>query len=123
MTTKTQPIGAQSDLRNSSPAPGSKSSAGADNGDIAEITKLQDRVKKLESQLAHHLTASNREKQSLLKLVIGMAQGGYRFDPKPARSRTTKEITDDLKNAGVPLDEDTIRKFLRQASELLPADD
>jgi len=61
-----------------------------------------------------------RERESLLKLIIGMAVAGYRYDPNAPRSPTTAEIAGDLERLGVGLDPDTIRKWLRQASELLP---
>lgn len=63
---------------------------------------------------------SEREKNSLLKLVIGMAVGGYGFAPTSGRTKTTTDITADLERAGVPLDPDTVRKWLRAAAELLP---
>jgi len=62
-----------------------------------------------------------KESESLLKLVIGMAVGGYRYDPKMQRNATTKDIADDLEEAGVALDRDTILKWLREAGELLPS--
>lgn len=61
-----------------------------------------------------------RERDSLLKLVIGMAVAAYAYDPKAARSDRPPEIAGDLERAGVPLDVDTVRKWLREAAELLP---
>jgi hypothetical protein len=61
-----------------------------------------------------------RERDSLLKLIIGMAVAGYVYDPKVTRSDKPAEIADDLARAGVPLDVDTVRKWLREAAELLP---
>jgi hypothetical protein len=49
-----------------------------------------------------------------------MAVAGYAYDPKAARSDKTTEIAGDLERAGVPLDVDTVRKWLREAAELLP---
>ena len=40
-----------------------------------------------------------------------------------ARSETPGEITDNLARAGIPLDIDTVRKWLREAAVLLPLDD
>jgi hypothetical protein len=37
-----------------------------------------------------------------------------------SRSNAPKEIADDLARAGVPLDVDTVRKWLVAAAELLP---
>lgn len=72
------------------------------------------------SQLSHEVTALKRNQESLLKLVAGMAVGGYRFDPKAVRSKTANEITDDLLRLGISLDQDTVLKWLRLAAELLP---
>lgn len=61
-----------------------------------------------------------KERDSLLKLVIGMAVEGYKFDPGAGRSDVPGEITQDLERAGVPLDSDTVRKWLKEGAELLP---
>lgn len=65
---------------------------------------------------------SQRERTSLLKLVIGMAIRGYGFDPKSSRSGTAAEIAGDLHTSGLSLDADTVRKYLNEAKELLPGD-
>jgi hypothetical protein len=64
-----------------------------------------------------------KERESLLKLIIGMAMKGYGHDPKASRSSTAKEIASDLALADIPLDEDTVRKYLNEARELLPGDE
>ncbi len=61
-----------------------------------------------------------RERESLLKLVIGMAVRGYRYDPKASRSDAVSEIAGDLDEVGVRLDPDTVRKYLHEARDLLP---
>jgi hypothetical protein len=55
-----------------------------------------------------------RERDSLLKLIIGMAMGGYGYDPSAGRSEQPAQIATDLATAGVPLDVDTVRKWLKQ---------
>jgi hypothetical protein len=64
---------------------------------------------------------STREKDSLLRLVIGMAVKGYAYDPQLKRSERIVEIASDLEKTGVPLDADTVRKWLKAGAELLPA--
>jgi hypothetical protein len=64
-----------------------------------------------------------REQESLLKMVIGMAIGGYSWNPRAARNSATTDIADDLARAGVPLDADTVRKWLKKGAELLPGED
>ncbi|HMQ94296.1 MAG TPA: hypothetical protein PKA33_20270 [Amaricoccus sp.] len=61
-----------------------------------------------------------RERESLLKLVTGMAIKGYGWDPGAGRSGTVGEIAGDLAHLGISLDPDTIRKWLRAGAELLP---
>ena len=65
-------------------------------------------------------TLGAKERESLLKLVIGMAVRGYKFDPGQARNQA--EICDDILLLGLSIDEDTVRKYLKQASQLLDGD-
>lgn len=62
-------------------------------------------------------TLSTREKRTLLKLVIGMAIGGYTYNPEAARSSASTEIASDLAEHGISLDDDTVRKWLKEAAE------
>ena len=59
-----------------------------------------------------------RERDTLLKLIAGMALAGYGYDPKAAKSPTVKEIWDDLALRGILLDQDTIRSKLKEAARL-----
>ena len=61
-----------------------------------------------------------RERENLLRTIIGMAIGGYGYDPNAGRTTTVKDISDDLRAVGLTLGEDTIRKYLNEAKELLP---
>lgn len=63
---------------------------------------------------------STKERQTALKLIIGMASAGYKYDPSAQRSDKIPEITEDLENLGIPLHSDTVRKWLQEAAELLP---
>lgn len=58
-----------------------------------------------------------RERDSLLKLVLGLAIGGYSYDPKAKRNDVMKDIEKDLKDHGLVLSDDTIRKFLDEARQ------
>jgi hypothetical protein len=94
------------------------------------IDSLSRRLEELDQELHKvRLAASSTSKQlggkerdSLLKLVIGMAIRGYGYDPKAGRSPTAKDIAGDLALVGLPLDEDTVRKYLFEAKELLPGE-
>lgn len=63
---------------------------------------------------------TTRERSSLLKLVIGMAVIGYKYDPERDRNEAIKEIADDLDSLGIGMDVKTIRKWLREGAEILP---
>lgn len=61
------------------------------------------------------------ERDSLLKLVIGMAVKGYSYDPNAKKNSAVTEIATDLEKLGLSLSDDTIRKFLKEGAEQLPA--
>lgn len=61
-----------------------------------------------------------KERETLLRMIIGMATDGYGFNPKLPRSPIPKEIADLLTAKGLPLDPDTVRKWLKEAADLLP---
>lgn len=96
----------------------------------AAIECLRDRIGELEAELASikapqpgassEKSLGARERESLLKLVIGMAVRGYGYDRTASKSSQTTEIASDLELSGVSLDVDTVRKWLRMAAELLP---
>jgi hypothetical protein len=65
---------------------------------------------------------ATRERNTLLKLVIGMAVKGYTHDPVAKKSTAPKEIADDLAELGISIDPDTVRKYLKEAANtVLPA--
>jgi hypothetical protein len=61
-----------------------------------------------------------RERETALKLIIGMAVHGLGYDPKAAKSPIPREVAEKLDTLGLSLDPDTVRKWLRDAAELLP---
>ena len=93
-----------------------------------KIQQLLDQIKELETQFATareqapslEKPLSTRERDSLLKLVIGMAVGGYGYVPTANRSEQPAMIEADLARLGLSLDVDTIRKWLKRGAELLP---
>ena len=64
-------------------------------------------------------SAKTRTDISLMKMVIGMAIKGYRYNPDDKRSDVPQEIANDLHVCGVPLDVDTVRKWLHESAQLL----
>lgn len=90
-----------------------------------ECARLRGELEALKSQRAIPAEAkplSTRERDSLLKLVIGMAVQGYKFQPRAARSQVPSEIAGDLEQLGIGLDVDTVQKYLKEGAELLPPD-
>lgn len=63
-----------------------------------------------------------KEKDSLLKIVLGLVLTNYEYKPHASRNSTSREIVDDLLLHGISVDEDTVRKWLSEAKELLPND-
>ncbi|TXH49242.1 MAG: hypothetical protein E6Q93_25410 [Burkholderiaceae bacterium] len=61
-------------------------------------------------------SVGTRERDTLLKLVIGMAIGGYGYEPEAARSKTPGEIVADLAKRGIAVSDDTVRKYLKEAA-------
>jgi hypothetical protein len=71
---------------------------------------------------AEEKSLSTKERETLLKIVIGMARDSYKYDPKLNRSSVPQEIADDLAKHSIFLDVDTVRKWLKQAAEFLPGE-
>jgi len=61
-----------------------------------------------------------RERESLLKIIIGLAMEELGYDPAQARSPIPGEISGILQRRGMNLSDDTVRKYLQEARELLP---
>lgn len=59
------------------------------------------------------------EKKSLLKLIAAMSIKGYGFNPNKSRNLATSDIESDLDLLGLHLDQKTILKWLREATELI----
>ncbi len=61
-----------------------------------------------------------RERESVFKMLIGMAVGGYGLDPAAKRSDVVPEIVGDLERLGVAVSDETVRKYLKMSAQLLP---
>lgn len=68
-------------------------------------------------------SAHSRERNSLLKLVLGLAIKGYRFNPEQARNSATAEIRSDLEELGIRMDDATILKYLTEARNVVDVAD
>lgn len=83
---------------------------------LTEVARFESHHDKPSSpgEAGHHL--GTRERETLLKLVLGMAIEGYRFDPRAARNEAPAEIASDLAKHGMQLSDDTVRKWLKEAA-------
>jgi hypothetical protein len=86
------------------------------------IDAKNQKIKELENSKITDKPLHTKERETLLKLVIGMAVGGYRYQPWEKRNEVIPDIVNDLQLTGVSLDPDTVRKWLKIASDLLPRD-
>ena len=68
-------------------------------------------------------TAWVKERDSLKKIVIAMAVDGYGYVPGAAKSTLCKEVVDAAERLGLKKDHDTVRKWVREATELLDQDE
>lgn len=92
---------------------------------VSDLTKERDRIYEELSTVRARLDAGEkglpiRSRETLLKLVIGMAAAFYGYDPRARRSGTASEIRSELARVGIELSNDTIRTWLREAAEFLP---
>ena len=68
-----------------------------------------------------HSVTPLRERESLQSILIAFAIKPYNYSPG-MRSAVPRQISEDLERLGLPLDEDTVRKHLAKAAELLRGD-
>jgi ribosomal protein L31E len=88
-----------------------------------EVNAIKARKSELEKAIvdnAINSSVSTRERETMLKLIIGVAVEQYGFDPKKSRNDAAKQISDDLAGHGLSVSDDTVRKYLKEAAELLP---
>lgn len=90
--------------------------------DFSELGFTKTELEKFENKLNNRATKeiNTKERTTLLKIIIGMAKDGYGYEPTATRSPLPKELEGILDNLGIPVSDDTIRKWLKEASEYLP---
>ncbi|UTH72513.1 hypothetical protein [Chromobacterium sp. IIBBL 290-4] len=60
------------------------------------------------------------ERDSLFKIVIGWAISIYSYDPSAKRNPHLSAMREDIERAGLSIDDETLRKWLREAASILP---
>ena len=90
--------------------------------DIALLISAED-VARLSKKETVKTTSTETERQTMLKLIIGMAMDGYSYEPKKPRSDLTgnsnNSLSAKLALKGISISDDTIRKYFNEAKELL----
>lgn len=84
----------------------------------SELKTLQERKQAAENRGDTGTTAEAvtvKERNAMLKLIIGFAMGGYGYDPDAPKNRLAGAMRADMEKHGVPLDDETIKKYLTEA--------
>ena len=87
-----------------------------------ELEASRQRIADLEKVIVDtslNQSGTTRQRETLLRVLVGIALEQYGYDPKKARNSAPKQISDDLALHGLSVSDDTIRKYLNEASELL----
>lgn len=84
---------------------------------IQELEKVKNAIVKLREESIH-----GKEKQSILSIIGVMAIERYKIPIHDARMKNANDLLEDLQLFGVPLDPDTVRKFLRMAASVVEPD-
>lgn len=92
--------------------------------EVTEVGFTRDEIELFEIKLKSNdaTEIQSRERSTLYKLLIGMAIDGYGYNPDAAKSPFPKELEGVLDRLGISVSDDTIRKKLKEASELLAQD-
>ena len=96
---------------------------------VEKVQALEARIAELEAAppepapIPKMQSAVTRERNTLLKLVLGLAMDCHGYRPHAPRSSTAGEIASALEVQGITVSEDTIRKYLGEAAEFAPPAD
>jgi hypothetical protein len=91
-----------------------------------ESSEAQRRVLVREESLRRLLAAKHdqeihpRERNTLLTIIAAMAFDGYGWNPRQAKSPMAKDISAAVQAIGSSISDDTVRKYLREAAEIIP---
>ena len=91
---------------------------------LQEKESLESTLIELEKQQKNPVEKplKTREKDTLLKILISMAIKGYLYKPRTAKNSAVSDIAHDTEKLGIDVSDDTVRKWLSEASEFLPSE-
>lgn len=84
-----------------------------------KVTEQQTIIEKVKQDKAASEKLNPKSKGSLLKMILAMAIKGYGFNPEDKKSPIPGEIAVDTEALGLPVGDDTTRRWLREAAQLL----
>lgn len=97
-------------------------------GDLSEKTtkmiaeqesRIADLTQELEKALAEK-PLKTRERDTVCKIIIGMAVRGYAYNPQAKKNTAISDIASDIQHLGLSVDQDTIRRWVQEALLLIP---
>ncbi len=71
-----------------------------------------------DAEVQANVSSATKERTTMLKLILGLAVGGYGLQPEAARNPHAKAMREDLEKLGWGLDDGTIKKYLDEARSL-----
>jgi hypothetical protein len=90
--------------------------------DVALLVSADD-VARLSKKETVKTTFTDNERNTMLRLIIGMAMDAYGYNPNSTRNDATgtnnKSIKAGLERKGINMDDETIRKYLKEAKNIL----
>lgn len=81
----------------------------------AELKALRERAEKLETEAKKEKPLPPRERDTFLKIVLGMAIHRYKHDPRKLRGGAANQIAIALLRYGLKVGDDSIREKLKEA--------
>ena len=84
--------------------------------------RLRPKISKTPERQVSAKPMTSQERDTLLKLIAAMSCEQYGYDPRQERSTVPSKVREDLELVGISMDDKTIRKWLKEASQLIAAE-
>jgi len=83
------------------------------------LKKQNDGGEKIIANIKPGEELNQREKTTMLRIIIVMAIRKYKYDPKAQRNEATQRIAADSESINLSVSADTVLKYLREGAEQL----
>ncbi len=84
---------------------------------LAERDSLLEVVQRLQMEAAKEKPLNPKERNSLQRMVLGMAKVNYGYDPTKERNSAVTRIARDLEGVELDVGDDTVRRRLKEAND------